>query len=356
MSDYKKVELVWPGQRISVCDAAIQVLQEVGKPLHTKEITELILSNGLWKTTGKTPAATVSASLYSDIKKKGDGSPFFLHAPQTFGLRKVKTPIKSVESSQAKDSTIPANKTPARTYSFTDSAENVLKKFGDKKAMHYRAITDKALEMDWLKTKGETPEATMYAQILTEIKRSQRRGKQPRFVKHGRGFVGLSSWIGQGLEFEIEQHNKKVRLALKNQLLGMEWDRFEELIARLLAEIGFEDIEVTSRIKDGGIDVRGTLVVGDVIRTRMAIQVKKWKRNVQSTVVQQVRGSLGTHEQGLIITASDFSAGARSEAARTDATPIALMNGEQLVLLLIENSIGVSRQSHELFELGETAD
>ena len=31
----------------------------------------------------------------------------------------------------------------------------------------------------------------------------------------------------------------------------------------------------------------------------MAVQVKRWKKNVQSQIVQQVRGSLGTHEQGL---------------------------------------------------------
>jgi len=99
--------------------------------------------------------------------------------------------------------------------------------------------------------------------------------------------------------------------------------------------------------------VRGTLVVGDVIRTRMAIQVKKWKQNIQAPIIQQVRGSLGTHEQGLIITTSDFSDGARKEAARPDATPVALMSGEQLVLLMVEYGIGVTRVSYDLIELGE---
>jgi restriction system protein len=89
------------------------------------------------------------------------------------------------------------------------------------------------------------------------------------------------------------------------------------------------------------------------IRTRMAIQIKKWKCNVQAPVVQQVRGSLGTHEQGLIITTSDFSPGERTEAARSDAVPIALMNGEQLVVLLVENGIGVTRRSHDLIELDD---
>ncbi len=82
----------------------------------------------------------------------------------------------------------------------------------------------------------------------------------------------------------------------------------------------------------------------------IAVQVKRWKRNVQASVVQQVRGSLGAHEQGLIITTSDFSSGARKEAGRPDAIPVGLMNGEQLVLLLAEHGIGISRQSHDLFE------
>jgi len=212
--------------------------------------------------------------------------------------------------------------------------------------------------LEWIATEGKTPEATMYAQILTEIRRQQNRGKQPRFVQHGRGYVSLSRWMGKGLAFDIEQHNRRVRQALHKRLLAMEWHEFEELITRLLVEIGFEDVEATRRSGDGGIDVRGTLVVGEVIRTRMAVQVKKWKpkNRVQSPTVQQVRGSLGTHEQGLIITTSDFSEGARKEAARENAVPVALMNGEQLVALLALYGIGVSRQAHEIIDLEESVD
>jgi len=341
---------------MNVRDAAIHVLQEAGEPLHAKEIAERMLADNLWQTTGKTPAATVSARLYSDIKKNGDDSPFILTGPQTFGLKETGAAPKPTGKPQATQGKSPTPaKSAGNTYSFTDSAEKVLEKFGNKRPMHYRAITDKALEMGWLNTCGKTPEASMYAQILTEIKRYRKRGEQPRFVQHGRGFVGLSRWMGRGLAFEIEQHNKRVRQTLRKRLLAMDSGEFEELIARLLAEIGFEDIEVTKRSGDGGIDVRGTLVVGDVIRTRMAVQVKKWKpkNNVQAPVVQQVRGSLGTHEQGLIITTSDFSPGARKEAARPDATPVALMNGEQLVLLLVEHNIGVSRRTHDLIEIDE---
>jgi len=73
-------------------------------------------------------------------------------------------------------------------------------------------------------------------------------------------------------------------------------------------------------------------------------------------VVQQVRGSLSTHEQGLIITTSDFSAGAYEEAKQPDKIPVALMNGEQLVTLLIENDISIHRISYDLIDLAEDGE
>jgi restriction system protein len=78
---------------------------------------------------------------------------------------------------------------------------------------------------------------------------------------------------------------------------------------------------------------------------------------VQAPQVQQVRGSLGAHEQGLIITTSGFSKGAQAEATRPDALPVALMNGEQLVALMVEHEVGCSRRAHDILEVeGNDAD
>ena len=197
----------------------------------------------------------------------------------------------------------------------------------------------------------------MYAQVITEIKRRQKRGERPRFVQHGNGYFGLTKWMKAGLAFQIEEHNSQVRKTLRGRLLKMRPSEFEELVSKLLAEIGFEEVEVTKRSGDGGIDVRGTLVVGDAVRIKMAVQVKKWKlkNNVQAPEVQRVRGSLGAHEQGLIVTTSNFSAGAVAEAAKPDKAPIALLNGEQLVALMMEHGLGVTRSPSELFEIDEKA-
>jgi restriction system protein len=243
------------------------------------------------------------------------------------------------------------------TFSFTDAAAAVLERYAGKQPMHYRAITQKILELGLVRTQGQTPDATLYAQVLTEITRKTRQGNSPRFTKHGKGFVGLSAWAVGGLADQIDRHNRDARRQLLAHLAGISPAGFEALIGDLLVALGFQDVLVTGRSGDGGIDVRGTLVVGDVIRTRMAVQVKRWKGNVQAPIVQQVRGSLGTHDQGLIITTSDFSSGARTEAERLNAVPVALMNGEQLVHLLVEHEIGVRRVPYDLIELAaETKD
>ena len=52
-----------------------------------------------------------------------------------------------------------------------------------------------------------------------------------------------------------------------------------------------------------------------------------------------------------LITTSDFSQGARTEAARANAVPVALMNGEEFVTLLAAYGIGVSRQAYEIIDL-----
>ncbi|MBN2449472.1 MAG: winged helix-turn-helix domain-containing protein [Lentisphaeria bacterium] len=67
--------------------AAEQVLRQSGKPLHCAEITKRVLAAGLWKTTGKTPEATIHAQLAMSIKRKGTNSPFQWTAKATFGLR-----------------------------------------------------------------------------------------------------------------------------------------------------------------------------------------------------------------------------------------------------------------------------
>jgi restriction system protein len=136
----------------------------------------------------------------------GDKSPFEKVGPQIFTLRDSAVIPNDGNGTTPEVKKPPTPPSANAGFSFTDCAQKVLEEFGGKKPMHYKEITEKALEKGWLVTGGKTPEATMYAQVITEIKRQQKRGERPRFVQHGRGYVGLSQWMGRGLAFQIEQH------------------------------------------------------------------------------------------------------------------------------------------------------
>lgn len=342
---------------MNALDAAYAVLLEAGEPLYYVDLADRVLKSGLWQTEGKTPERTIEARIAVDIKKNGSSSRFLRTNKRTFAANPTAVGDPSTTPPSlarlVRPLTESTGETVAEGLSFADAAERVLEKYGRREPMHYREITRKALDSGLIVTKGQTPEATMYAQILTEIDKQEKSSVRPRFLKHGRGFVGLTQWQGTNLPSQIEEHNSAVRKQLHQRLREMKPAEFETRVSLLLTRLGFESVEVTPLAGDGGIDVRGTLVVADSVRIKMAVQVKRWKSNVLAPVIQQVRGSLGPHEQALVVTTGDFSEGARVEASRPDATPVALMNGQQLVSLLIQHEIGIKRASHILIELDE---
>ncbi len=83
---------------------------------------------------------------------------------------------------------------PRQTQSFTDAAEQVLAHHAGGRPMHYRDITAQALALGLLASRGRTPEATMYSQIVREISRKQASAGGSRFVKYAGGVIGLARW------------------------------------------------------------------------------------------------------------------------------------------------------------------
>jgi hypothetical protein len=65
-----------------------KVLAASSEPLHYKEITEKIISDGLRTSLGATPAATVNAQISASIKRLRDESPYLRVAKGTFTLAK----------------------------------------------------------------------------------------------------------------------------------------------------------------------------------------------------------------------------------------------------------------------------
>ena len=57
-------------------DAAYQVLKDAGQPMRCGDVVQKMLDGGMWKTAGKTPAATIYAAIVREIADKGATSRF----------------------------------------------------------------------------------------------------------------------------------------------------------------------------------------------------------------------------------------------------------------------------------------
>jgi len=60
-----------PKKKLSLINAACEVLQASGEPLNTREMVERSISAGLWEPTScKTPEQTLYGSIFREIKEK----------------------------------------------------------------------------------------------------------------------------------------------------------------------------------------------------------------------------------------------------------------------------------------------
>jgi len=237
---------------------------------------------------------------------------------------------------------------------YADAAEEVLKRHSKGAPMHYREITDLAVSAGLIEPGGQTPAASMNVAIRQEIKRLDLSGRDQRFRAHGRGVYSLTL-ADDPLGGAVQRRNTEVRRQLRERLAELDPRLFEELIGELLTAVGYEDVAVTKYVGDGGIDVRATLTVGGVTRVQTAIQVKRWAKNVSGRTVRELRGALGPHERGLIITLSGFTRDAAADASSETRMPISLVDGDRLLDLLIDHDIGVIRRKVTVYELDEEA-
>lgn len=134
-----------------------------------------------------------------------------------------------------------------------------------------------------------------------------------------------------------------VREQLKDRLLKLDPKEFENVLAKVLKVLGIEEIKVTGRTADGGVDVEGAM---PFLNLRVAVQAKRY--TPQSTVgidpVQRLIGSVisGGYTRGIFITTSNFTAGARETAERPDSR-IVLVDGEKLVDIMMERGLGIKQ-------------
>lgn len=141
---------------------------------------------------------------------------------------------------------------------------------------------------------------------------------------------------------EIPEEVRPWRKKLYDVLIHMNPYSFEKLTQRLLRECGFEDVKVTKKSGDGGIDGTGKLKINGIFSFNIAFQCKRYQGSVGAPDIRDFRGSLTTDiEKGLFITTGSFSKQAVEEASNPGKQQIDLIDGEEFISKLAEYGIGV---------------
>jgi restriction system protein len=117
---------------------------------------------------------------------------------------------------------------------------------------------------------------------------------------------------------------------------------FERLCQRLLRESGFEQVQVTGRSGDGGIDGIGIVKVNAFVTFKVLFQCKRYAGGVSAGHVRDFRGAMqGRADKGIILTTGTFTKDPQTEAVREGVPPIELVDGEQLVELFEQLELGL---------------
>ena len=130
---------------------------------------------------------------------------------------------------------------------------------------------------------------------------------------------------------------------------------FERMCQRLLRESGFEQVKVTGKTGDGGIDGHGIFQENVFVSSRVLFQCKRYKGSISASQIRDFRGSMiGRADKGIIITTGYFTKKAKEEALRV-LPLIEMIDGEKLIRLFENLEIGLKPKTdydidYEFFE------
>ena len=205
-------------------------------------------------------------------------------------------------------------------------------------------------------SRGKLTEQEIDALVLAvqEATRAGRVSAEPT-ATHVAPTPGLSSTAATSSEVETTapaedtaSHSERLLALLKS----LPPSGFERLCQRLLREAGFEQVVVTGRSGDGGIDGNGVLALNAFVSFRVLFQCKRYEGSVGPGHVRDFRGAMqGRADKGIVLTTGTFSADARREAVRDGVPPIELVDGEKLIQLFEDLELGLTpRTAYELNE------
>ena len=124
--------------------------------------------------------------------------------------------------------------------------------------------------------------------------------------------------------------------------------QFEEFLKYYLEILGLDEVVITQRSRDGGIDLKavrkGFGGFSDTDSILYYIQAKKYKPNKSISVrnIRELKGTIPFGHKGIFITTAKFSSDSIKESNNDPSKPIILIDGKTLIESCIEKEIGFS--------------
>jgi restriction system protein len=133
------------------------------------------------------------------------------------------------------------------------------------------------------------------------------------------------------------------------QVLELDDKEFEILITHLLTALGFEGSQHTGKTGDGGVDATGELNVANLAKVKIFVQAKRYKLGlkISARTVRELRQAIPSTGQGAFITTAEYQNGASDVALEIGFPRIGLINGRQLVDLLVEHWNDIPQEFRE---------
>lgn len=152
--------------------------------------------------------------------------------------------------------------------------------------------------------------------------------------------------VSEDSDQETEEPSTLEQIDYRTQLMevlqALPPEGFERLCQRLLRESGFQQVNVTGKTGDGGIDGNGLLQINPFVSFQVLFQCKRYAGSVTASQVRDFRGAMmGRADKGIIMTTGTFTKDAKREAIRDGVPPIELVNGEKLLDMFKQLELGL---------------
>ena len=121
---------------------------------------------------------------------------------------------------------------------------------------------------------------------------------------------------------------------------------FEDFLKVYLEKLGLDEVKVTQKSKDGGIDLTairpgvGSFSDADILNYYVQAKCYKPDTTISVKVVRELKGTIPFGNKGILITTAKFSKDAINESNNNPSNPVVLIDGASLVQSCIDYELG----------------